>query len=110
MESIKVGQMMAVNCSNYKDGPSIGTCMAIADTNVNIQWMKGTYNSSWSIWMIPDPKNKRKKVPWTDWVPRSSIILFDFELTPTKRLRKTTVEHLKLKYDELKHTNEHELD
>ena len=98
--------MLAINCSDYYDGPSIGKCIEVSDTDVKIEWFKGTYTSKWETWMVVNPENRRKKVPWTDWVPRSSIILFDFELTPTKRLRKTTVEHLKTKYNELLHTNQ----
>ena len=98
---VNVGQLVAVNCSNHASGPSIGKCIQVADTNVLIEWMKGTYTSTWCTWMIPDPQNRRKKIAWTDWIPRESIILFDFELTATNRLRKTTAEHLKLKYVEL---------
>ena len=106
VESAKVGQTLAIHCMDCYDGPSIGKCIEIVDTDIRIEWMKGTYTSKWETWMVADLRNKRRKVPWTDWVPKSSIILFDFELTPTKRLRKTTVEHLQRKYDELMHTNE----
>ena len=33
------------------------------------------------------PTKQEEKIPWTDWIPRESIILFDFELTATNRLR-----------------------
>ena len=87
---------------NYYDGPANGKFIEISDTDIQIEWIKGTYTSKW----VADPRNGRRKLPWTDWVPRSSIILFDFELTPSERLRKATVEHQRRKYDELKHTNE----
>ena len=48
-------------------------------------------------------ERQKKKVPWTDWIPKTSILLFDFELTKTMRLRKATVEHLKNIYSELHH-------
>ena len=101
-QSLQVGHLVAVNCENYADGPSIGKCVHMTDESVQIEWMKGTYSSSWTTWIVQDEKNRRKKVPWTDWIPKDSIILFDFKLTSTSRLRKTTVQHLKSKYDELR--------
>ena len=99
---MQVGHLVAVNCENYADGPSIGKCIEVTDTTVHLEWMKGKYSSSWATWIVQDAENKRKKVPWTDWVPKESIILFDFTLTQTNRLRKSTVNHLKSKYDELR--------
>lgn len=101
-ESVQVGHLVAVYCENYADGPSIGKCLQVTDTNVQLEWMKGSYTSSWTTWIVQDEVNRRKKVPWTDWVPKDSIILFDFQLTATNRLGKTTANHLKLKYEELR--------
>ena len=44
--TVKVGQLVAVNCSNHASGPSIGKCIQVADINVLIEWMKGTYTST----------------------------------------------------------------
>lgn len=101
-ESVQVGYLVAVYCENYADGPSIGKCLQVTDTNIQLEWMKGSYTSSWATWIVPDETNRRKKVPWTDWVPKDFIILFDFRLTATNRLRKTTAKHLQLKYNELR--------
>ena len=38
---------------------------------------------------------------WKDNLPKSSILLYDFELTKTKHLRKATIEHLKKAYQQL---------
>ena len=99
--SLQIGHLVAVYCENYANPPAIGKCTNLDESSVQIEWMKGTYSSSWKTWMIQDVRNRRKKVPWTDWVPKESIILFDFDLTLTNRLRKTTIEHLKSKYAEL---------
>ena len=91
-----------MNCENCGNDPSIGQCLQVTNTSIQVQWMQGTYTSRWITWMVNDTQNRRKKVPWTDWVPKASIILFDFELTPTSKLKKSTVSYLKLKYNELR--------
>ena len=99
--AVQIGQLVAINCENYAEDPAIGKCVAVEDTRIKVEWMKGTYTSSWKAWMITDTTNKRKKAPWIDWIPRESIILFDFELSAAGRLRKRTIEHLKKIYAEL---------
>ena len=101
-QSLQVGHLVAVNCENYADGPSIGKCVHMNDEGVQIGWMKGMYSSSLTTWIVQDEKNTRKKVPWADWIPKNLIILFDFKLMSTSRLRKTAVQHLKSNYDELR--------
>ena len=40
-----------------------------------------------------------------DTLPKSSVILFDFQLTRSDQLRKATIEHLKEAYTNLKLDN-----
>ena len=54
----------------------------------------------WKIAKRRDTRNKHKFVEWKDIIPKTSIILFDFELTSTGRLRKATTEHLQKLYSE----------
>ena len=96
--SLKVGALVAVHCENYSDCPAIGRCSEVSSGTIKIDWLKGTYTSSWKPWMVMVAGRRRRKEQWSDWVPKDSIILFDFELTATNRLRKTTAEHLKRKY------------
>ena len=66
---------------------------------MDVEWMMGTYTTAWRPWRI---RNKRKSTVWTDSIPRSSVILFDFELTSSRHLRKATVEHLKRCYADVR--------
>ncbi len=67
---------------------------------VNVVWLEGSYTKKWKEAKVQDPINRRKKIDWKDTVPKSSIILFDFELMSAGNLRKATIEHLKKAYDE----------
>ena len=72
------------------------------ESDVEIVWLEGEYNRSWKPAKQRDPSNRSRMVEWRDTIPKSSIILFNFELTATNRLRKNTVEHLKNTYKEYK--------
>ena len=95
---IEIGHLIAVYCDNYANEPAIAKCMEISESEVKVTWMKGTYSSAWKTWMIRDPSNHRKMTEWSDWIPLSSILLFDFQLTPSGHLRKQTITHLKKEY------------
>jgi len=60
--------------------------------NLDIVWLEASYTRPCKI---EKKKEGRAAVDWTDTVPKSSVILFDFRLTNTSRLQKATVEHLK---------------
>lgn len=95
---LEIGHLVAVHCENYTQEPVIGECIQISDETMQIEWMKGSYSTSWKTWMIRDPNNRRKHIPWSDWIPISSILLFDFKLTAAKHLKKGTIDHLKKEY------------
>ena len=44
----------------------------------------------------------RRMTAWTNEIPKSAIVLYDFNLTPTGHLKKTTVEHLKETYSSIR--------
>ena len=73
----------------------IGHCISIMEEEIEVSWFDGSYTTIWQPSKRRDPNNPRKHVDWTDTVPKSSIILYDFTFTSTGRLRKATVEHLK---------------
>ena len=66
--------------------------------------MIGRELQKWKTTKVHDPSNKRKRIDWRDTVPKNSVLLFDFELTPTGFLRKATIEHLKKAYAEKRTT------
>ena len=96
--SLKEGQLVAVHCDETTTEPSIGEVSGMTEDNVELVWWKGGYSTAWTTWFLYEG---RRKVEWVDSVPKSSIILYDFELTKTKHIRKTTITYLKKKYEQL---------
>ena len=80
--------------------------LKIEESEIKIVWLEGAYNKSWKVAKTRDPKNKRKLIDWMDTIPKSSVILFDFEFITTNHLRKKTVEHLKKAYAEIRGKND----
>lgn len=63
-----------------------------------IQWMRGSWTGPWQLWLEGTGRSGK---PYCSSLPESSLILWDFKLTNKKRLKKSTVETLKAKYEEL---------
>ena len=99
--TIESGQWVAVYCEDGED-PSIGKVKEVKDHEVVVIWYKGKWNSSWKEWMVPCSAKGNKKMVWESTVPKDSLILFAFEMTPTCRLQKETVTYLKRRYEELR--------
>ena len=98
VDAIEVGDIVALNVMNCNLRPLVAKVTKVDESNVEVIWLEGSYTRPW--------KTAKKKegcnlVDWTDIVPKSSIILFDFKLTPSSRLRKATVEHLKEVYSQI---------
>jgi len=84
-----------INCSLR---PLLGKITKVHRCDLDIIWLDGSYSRPWKI---AKRKEGRTIVDWTDTVPKSAVILFDFELTSTNRLRKATIQHLKDTYSNL---------
>ena len=100
--ALSEGSLVAVVCDNCEKEPLIGCVEEVHGDDVDIVWLEGEYNRAWKTARHVNPKNRSRMVDWRDTVPKSSIILFDFELTAKKHLRKVTVENLKKLYAEYK--------
>lgn len=96
LEEITVGDLVAVECENYKDElPLIAKVLKIDAETLEIEWYTGGWKTAWK----PAKKRSGKQmIPWTDTIPKESIKLFDFTLTGGNKLRKATVERLKEAY------------
>ena len=81
--------------------PVIAQCLSIRNEELDVLWYEGNYSSSWKQWKIRDPNNRRRIIDWTDTIPKSSIILFAFELTKKGHLKKSTIVKLKQEYSKL---------
>lgn len=96
LEEITVGDLVAVECENYKDElPLIAKVLKIDAETLEIEWYTGGWKTAWK----PAKKRSGKQmIPWTDTIPKESIKLFYFTLTGGNKLRKATVERLKEAY------------
>ena len=92
------GHLVAVNCENCDKEPLIARVLEVQEEEVDIVWLEGEYSKAWRVAKHRDPSDRRRMVDWRDSIPKSSIILFDFELTTTNHLRRATIEHLKSTY------------
>ena len=100
MDAINKGQLVALNVENCHLRPLIAKVLEVNMETIDIVWLEGSYNKSWKV---AKKRERRTLVDWVDTVPKSSVILFDFQLTKTNRLRKATIEHLKEEYTKLNH-------
>ena len=100
MDTIDKGQLVALNVENCNLRPMITHLLEVSTDTVDIVWLEGSYTKSWKV---AKKKEGCTFVDWADTVPKSSIILFDFQLTKTNRLRKATIQHLKVAYTKLDH-------
>ncbi len=98
--ALEIGNLVAIYSEDPESEPWIGRLEGITNTMVDVVWLEGSYTKKWKEAKVQDPITRRKKIDWKDTVPKSSIILFDFELTSAGNLRKATIEHLKKAYDE----------
>ena len=100
MDTVDKGQLVALNVENCHLRPLIAKVLEVSADTIDVVWLEGSYTKSWKL-------AKRKEghtfVDWADNVPKSSIILFDFQLTKTNRLRKATIQHLKETYSKIDH-------
>ena len=93
------GSFVAVNLANWSKTPVIGKITAIGDETFTIHYWKGSYNSEWQ----PDLYRARgnQPVPWLQELPKTAIILANFELSDKSRLLRGTKKYLKNSYMEL---------
>ena len=98
MNSLEKGQLVALNVINCNLRPLLGKITEIRSCDLDIIGLEGSYTRPWKA---AKKKEGRTIVDWTDTVPKSAVILFDFKLTTTNRLRKATIQHLKETYKNL---------
>ena len=98
MDIIDKGQLVALNVENCHLQPLIAKVLEVNANTIDVVWLEGNYTK---LWKVAKRKEGRTLVDWTDSVPKSSILLFDFPLTKTNRLRKAIIEHLKEAYTKL---------
>ena len=98
---VNIGQWVAIFCEDAVD-PCIGKIKEMKNEDILVKWYKGKWNGQWQEWLLPISGKSHKQTEWLDWVKKESIILYDFQMTSTNRLKKETVSYLKKKYSELR--------
>ena len=102
MSELAEGHLVAVECENCSSEPLLARIVKVFHTNIEVVWLDGEYDKPWKVAHHRDPQNRQKMVDWKDILPKSCIILFDFQFTSTEHLRKATIEHLKKAYSDLR--------
>ena len=74
--ALQQGHLVAVTCENCELEPLIAKVVQIEEDNFKIEWLEGAYSKPWRNAKQRDPKKNRKVIPWTDVIPKQSIILF----------------------------------
>ena len=100
MDAIEKGQLVALNVENCHLRPLIAKVLEVHSEAIDVVCLEGSCSKSWKV---AKKIEGHTLVDWVDSVPKSSVILFDFQLTKTNQLRKATIEHLKEAYAKLDH-------
>lgn len=94
-ESVEAGMLVALELETYNERPLIARVDTVSGENLSITWLYGHWTTPWTVC-------KRRvghtNVEWKEEVSKSAIVLFDFQLTPTGKLRSPTVQELKRVY------------
>ena len=90
MDAVEKEMLVALNVENCQLRPLIAKVKEVHHDSLDVVWLEGSYTRAWKV---AKRKEGRNLVEWNDTVPENSVILFDFDLTKSSRLRKATVEH-----------------
>ena len=84
-----VGKMALVDLAKYcGEWPQVAKIIKENGTKVAIHWYRGARTTTWSPCTRFVPGGGRKREPWLEQVPQSSVFFWGFELTPSGCLPK----------------------
>lgn len=92
---IEKGMLVAVLSDKYREKPLIGRVDELSGEKLHLTWMYGHWTTNWSICK---KREGQRMVEWTEEVDKSTVVLFDFQLTSSGKLRQATVRELKRVY------------
>ena len=99
LADLATGSFVAIYLDNWNKTPVIGKVNEIKEESVIVQYWKGSWNNRW------EPHFYHGQ-PWTNELPKTCIILSNFELVRDNRLGPETKKFLKNKYKELNNSND----
>ena len=92
---------MAVALLNYKKEPIIVKVLQVGEMTVKLQYLKGSYNRP-SVPLYLPGRSGRPQELWTDNLPKSCVILSNFQLDDNNVLVAGTKAYLRKAYKEIK--------
>ena len=93
--SFSSGIFVAVHISNCRKVPVIGKVVELYEDEFKIHYWKGAYSKAWVQNLV---KRGKESIPWTDVLPKQSIILCGFELDDECKLPENSRKYLKRWY------------
>lgn len=101
-DTIVEGMLVALSLETYRERPLIGRVDELKDETLKITWLHGHWTTSWSVckreaWSVCKREGQRH-IEWQEEVPKAAVVLFDFQLTQSGKLRQATVRELKRVY------------
>lgn len=77
LDALQTGEFVAVNISNYNKFPVIGKVTGVDENEFNLEYWQNSYFKSWKPYLV---RINKEKLLWSDTLPKSSVILCNFEL------------------------------
>ena len=85
-----------------RDKIATGMLVALMSESSSERPLIAKVDGKWTrVWRECKKREGSKYVEWTDEVPRASVVLFDFQLTSSGKLRTTTLRELKGIYNDI---------
>lgn len=96
INEITVDMLVALVSDRYVERPMIARVKEVRGEILVVVWLVGSWTTSWSVCK---KREGRGYVEWIEEVSKESVVLFDFALTSSGKLRSTTTRELKEVYD-----------
>ena len=95
---LKEGDFVAVELENYRRTPVIGKVFEVNEDGFVICYWKGSYNKEWTPHTLPTRRGDKESRLWTQQLPKSGILCFEFTLDDSSKLLPGTKSYLKKAY------------
>ena len=95
VDSVEPEMLVALQMDTYRERPLIARVDQVTGETLKVTWMHGHWTTSWAVCKR---REGHSNVEWTEEVQKAAVVLFDFQLTRTGKLRSATVRELKRVY------------
>lgn len=94
-DTIVEGMLVALSLETYCERPLIGRVDELKDETLKITWLHGHWTTSRSVCKRCEGQ---RHIEWQEEVSKAAVVLFDFQMTQSGKLRQATVRELKRVY------------